>query len=58
MSSHPIHFKEKADEYPKEFLKSEKENFVSSAVQVILDLTTLKMMREISERRKKEELGD
>jgi hypothetical protein len=39
MRSHPIHFKERAAEYPEEFLKSERENFVSSAVQVILDLT-------------------
>lgn len=55
MSSHPIHFKERAEEFPEEFARSEKENFFYSAGQVIIDLTTLKMIREISERRKKEE---
>jgi hypothetical protein len=58
MSSHPIHFKEKADEYPEEFLRSERENFHYSATQVILDLINLTTQREISERRKNESLED
>ena len=58
MRSHPIHFKERAAEYPEEFLKSERENFFDSTGQVVVDLVTLKMEREISERRKKENLGD
>ena len=57
MRCHPVHFKEKANEYPEEFLKSERENFTDSAIQVILDLITLLMEWEISERRKKEALG-
>jgi DNA-binding MltR family transcriptional regulator len=52
MSSHSFHFKEKANEYPEDFLKSERENFYNSAFQVILDLTSLTMEREISQRKK------
>ena len=51
MSSHHIHFKGKAVEYPEELLKSERENFGNSAIQVILHLITLKMEWEISQKK-------
>jgi Mannitol repressor len=52
MRSHPIHFKEKAHEFPEEFGRSERENFFYSADHVIVELVTLKMEWEISEKKK------
>jgi len=55
MSSRPIHFdKEKVlAEEPEIYLRSERENFMNSAFQVILDLISLKMEREISQRKRR-----
>jgi DNA-binding MltR family transcriptional regulator len=54
MRSHPIHFKEIADKYPEELLRSERENFYNGTMQVVIDLTSLLTLQEISEKKKQQ----